>query len=113
MLPGEHIADRRERRVSPMQAIRAKCLNCSGGRPREVRDCPVTDCALYPFRDGKNPNRRPPSEARRAAMQAAARKSHANRRKAAQGAAQDAGDACEVVAMLRAEQPSTLLPEQG
>jgi hypothetical protein len=45
------------KQTSPLKAIRAKCLDCSGDRPKEVTLCPVTDCELYPFRFGKNPNR--------------------------------------------------------
>lgn len=44
---------------NPLKAIRAKCLDCSGDYINEVRECPVTDCALYPFRMGKNPFRKP------------------------------------------------------
>jgi len=42
---------------TPVRAIRAKCLECSAGQVKEVRDCSITDCPLYPFRMGKNPNR--------------------------------------------------------
>ncbi len=42
---------------NPVKAIRAKCLDCSCDSADEVRKCPVTDCALYPFRFGKNPYR--------------------------------------------------------
>ena len=28
------------------QAIRAKCMECSGEQTGEVRSCPVTDCPL-------------------------------------------------------------------
>ncbi len=42
--------------LTPMKAIRAKCLDCSCGSANEVRLCPVTRCPLYPFRDGHNPN---------------------------------------------------------
>ena len=44
--------------LTPIKAIRAKCLECSGGQPSEVRECLITDCPLYPFRMGKNPNRK-------------------------------------------------------
>ena len=54
-----------------LKAIRAKCLDCSGGMPSEVRDCLVPDCALFPFRFGKNPWRAPPTEARREAARKA------------------------------------------
>ena len=40
---------------SPIKAIRAKCLECMCGQVNEVKLCPVEDCALYPFRLGKNP----------------------------------------------------------
>jgi len=49
-----------------LKAIRAKCLDCSGGMQSEVRDCLVHDCALFPFRLGTNPWRTPMSEERRA-----------------------------------------------
>ena len=49
-------ADAEEKRItSPIKAIRAKCLECSCESPYEVRMCPIEDCALYPFRFGKNP----------------------------------------------------------
>lgn len=46
------------RSKTPLRAIRAKCLECSSGKPSEVRNCLVEDCPLYPFRFGKNPSRR-------------------------------------------------------
>lgn len=39
--------------LSPTKAIRQKCIECSCWNDKEVRDCPCTDCALYPFRMGK------------------------------------------------------------
>lgn len=42
---------------TPLKSIRAKCVECSGGQPSETRDCAVTDCPLFPYRLGKNPNR--------------------------------------------------------
>ena len=44
-------------KLTPIKAIRAKCLECSGGRPSGVRNCEVTDCPLFFYRMGKNPNR--------------------------------------------------------
>jgi len=43
--------------LTPMKAIREKCLDCMGGSYREVRRCPITDCSLYIYRLGKNPRR--------------------------------------------------------
>jgi hypothetical protein len=42
--------------LTPVRAIRAKCLDCTCGSSNEVQLCPVTDCSLYPYRLGKNPN---------------------------------------------------------
>lgn len=46
----------------PLQAIRAKCVDCSGGSLAKVRECAATSCALWPFRMGTNPNRRRAAE---------------------------------------------------
>lgn len=43
--------------TNPVKAIRAKCLDCCGDQAQEVKLCPCTRCALYPFRLGKNPYR--------------------------------------------------------
>lgn len=40
---------------NPLKAIRAKCLECCGSSPKEVRLCPDISCALHPFRTGTNP----------------------------------------------------------
>jgi len=40
---------------TPIQAIRAKCLDCSYGQPKEVRLCPVKNCPLWPYRLGRRP----------------------------------------------------------
>jgi len=42
--------------TNPVKAIRAKCLDCNY-TSQEVDLCPCTDCALWPFRHGKNPYR--------------------------------------------------------
>lgn len=46
-----------DRRTNPVKAIREKCIDCCGGSYSEVKLCPCTNCALYPFRFGKNPYR--------------------------------------------------------
>jgi len=43
--------------LTPLRAIRSKCIDCSGGQPKEVRFCPVEDCPLYLYRFGNNPRR--------------------------------------------------------
>ena len=42
--------------LTPIQSIRKHCLECSGNAYKEVKECPIVDCLLYPFRLGKNPN---------------------------------------------------------
>lgn len=44
--------------MTPLQAIRAKCLDCSNQQPKEVRYCTCTECPLHFFRFGTNPNRK-------------------------------------------------------
>lgn len=41
--------------MTPMKAIRAKCLDCCCGQTKEVRLCPVKKCPLYLYRFGKRP----------------------------------------------------------
>lgn len=43
--------------LTPIKAIRAKCMDCTAGQPGEIRDCIIRECPLYPFRMGRNPNR--------------------------------------------------------
>jgi len=43
------------RRLTPVQAIRAWCLDCSGGVKREARLCVRPECPLYPYRMGTRP----------------------------------------------------------
>lgn len=45
------------KRISPLKAIRLKCLDCCCGSSNEVKLRTVERCPLYPFRFGKNPNR--------------------------------------------------------
>jgi hypothetical protein len=42
-------------RISPLKAIRLKCLDCSGGAPSEARRCEAVRCILWPFRAGRHP----------------------------------------------------------
>ena len=69
--------------MTPMKAIRAKCLDCCGGQYTEVKQCPCTNCPLYDFRLGKNPNRKPRNltEEQREALRERARKAQAARKK--------------------------------
>ncbi len=40
---------------TPSKAIRAKCIDCSGGNAAEVRKCVAVNCALWPMRMGISP----------------------------------------------------------
>jgi hypothetical protein len=39
--------------MTPLKAIRGKCLDCCCGQANEVKLCPSTDCPLYEYRFGK------------------------------------------------------------
>lgn len=56
-------------RVSPLRALRLKCLDCCNGSAQEVRLCTAVDCPSWPFRMGKNPWRNPLSVEERMARQ--------------------------------------------
>lgn len=43
------------KRLTPMRAIRAKCLDCCCQQPSEVRRCHIESCALWAYRMGKRP----------------------------------------------------------
>jgi hypothetical protein len=41
--------------ISPLKAIRLKCLECSGGKAQEVKNCGLSECSLFPYRFASNP----------------------------------------------------------
>jgi hypothetical protein len=43
--------------LTPMKAIRQKCLQCCCGQLKEVRECAVQTCALWPYRMGRRPKK--------------------------------------------------------
>lgn len=43
--------------ATTLKAIRAKCLDCSGDMPKEVRECPIEDCPLWAYRMGHKPKK--------------------------------------------------------
>lgn len=43
------------KKLTPLKAIREKCLDCSGDQSKEVRNCPIESCTLWPYRFGKRP----------------------------------------------------------
>lgn len=42
-------------KLTPMRAIRAKCLDCCAGQVAEVRRCELENCPLFRYRFGKRP----------------------------------------------------------
>lgn len=69
-----------EKRLTPIKAIRAKCLERSGGSVNEVKLCVIPDCPLYPYRLGHNPYIKV-SEERKAANAANLQKINDERRR--------------------------------
>ncbi len=43
--------------TTPLRAIRLKCLDCCCENSAEVKRCHIEDCALWPYRMGRNPHR--------------------------------------------------------
>lgn len=46
------------KKLTPLRAIRAKCLDCCCEQANEVRECTAVNCPLHFYRFGKNPNRK-------------------------------------------------------
>jgi hypothetical protein len=55
--PPNHLVASRagHKAVSPVAAIRQKCLDCSGQQTAEVKLCETVSCPLWPFRAGRHP----------------------------------------------------------
>lgn len=53
-------------KLTPIKAIRQRCINCSGFELKEVRECAFTDCPLFEYRSGH----RPKQKAKRTPMKA-------------------------------------------
>src|SRR5215472_1157940 len=67
--------------MSPLQALRARCLDCCAYQEKEVALCPAVQCPSWPFRMGTDPWRKPASEARREAARKAMTALNVRRRK--------------------------------
>ena len=42
--------------ITPLRALRAKCLWCCDGQRVEPKRCPATDCPIHPYRCGSIPD---------------------------------------------------------
>ena len=70
-------------RISPIKAIRQKCLDCCCNQRVEVNLCTCEDCPLWPFRFGKNPySNKTFSDEQKAAMAERMRNHRENKKKA-------------------------------
>ena len=49
---------RNEMKQTPLRAIKKHFLECSGYEKKQVRECAIKDCVLFPYRKGTNPNRK-------------------------------------------------------
>lgn len=45
--------------MTPLRAIRQKCVDCCAGQLAEVRFCPCSTCPLWPYRMGHRPTTTP------------------------------------------------------
>ena len=51
--------------MSPLKALRLRCIDCYGGCLKSVRCCTATDCPSWPFRMGQSPWRKELSQKRK------------------------------------------------
>ena len=42
-------------RMSPLKALRLRCVDCCAGSTYEVRRCTAVECPSWPFRLGRSP----------------------------------------------------------
>ena len=40
---------------TPIRAMRKKCLDCCCGSRKEIRECRIIECPIYPYRFGRRP----------------------------------------------------------
>ena len=51
--------------MSPLKALRLRCIDCYGGCLKSVRCCTAMDCPSWPFRMGQSPWRKELSQERK------------------------------------------------
>lgn len=44
---------KKETKLTPLKAIKLKCLDCSNYQLKEIRKCNIVECSLYKFRFGR------------------------------------------------------------
>jgi hypothetical protein len=64
IVPADHVVrymygaktiSKRAADLKPCKAIRAKCIDCSGGSPKVATECHILDCPLWHYRTGRRP----------------------------------------------------------
>ena len=55
IIGGKKLVEEGIRPITPLRAIRLKCVDCCAGSKGEVRKCVATSCSLWPLRMGSNP----------------------------------------------------------
>jgi hypothetical protein len=43
--------------LTPVKAIRAKCMDCSNNQYSEIKECPIKSCSLWSYRLGHRPKK--------------------------------------------------------
>ena len=43
--------------LTPLRALRNRCMDCCNWSTQEVKLCPAEDCAAWPFRLGRDPSK--------------------------------------------------------
>ena len=76
--------------MSPLNAIRARCVDCCAGELSRVRRCAHLDCPSWPYRMGTNPWQAPLSADVLEARRRGGRRRAAQFKKSAQGGGSDA-----------------------
>jgi hypothetical protein len=76
--------------MSPLAALRARCVDCCANSANEVRLCTATKCPSWPYRMATNPWRVPASEAQRETSRRNAAKMRAALADAVNGTGPDA-----------------------
>jgi hypothetical protein len=64
-MTAEELAALGHNAMSPLKALRLRCIDCCAGSSLEVRLCTAVSCPAWPFRLSRNPWRAPASEERR------------------------------------------------
>jgi hypothetical protein len=72
--------------ISPLKALRARCIDCCADQPSEVRLCTAVACPSWPFRMGSNPWQAPLSAEVLEARRRGGHRTAAQRRNSSQGA---------------------------